>query len=367
MWTIALTYILRAWAVAVVFCARSFPTKNLIIDTDLYSDTDDAGALLLAATSPRANILAINVNVASWYSAVAASAILAHYGHSFADVPVGVRRPLTNDTFFDAWGFELGEYASKVAYHYADPEKGSLAWGRGAADDAWDAVALYRRVLADADDASVTIASIGFLENLSGLLNSTADEISPLNGQDLVATKVAELVVMGGEYPSGSEWNFWGDNPLTTAHVVHNWRGKVVFSGYEMGRIVLSGGKLIDYGPPNDPVRDAYAWYTCGRQLRPSWDPLTLLYAIDGLGDLFGYATEYGYNHVYPNGSNEWVYDRSFTDQRFLKLTVSDTEAAATLDRLYLDGARLAAGTKRSFQRQLWDATAMLFGLMKGW
>ncbi|RWA05437.1 hypothetical protein EKO27_g9668, partial [Xylaria grammica] len=95
MWRIALTYILRAWAVAVVSCARSFPTKNLIIknliiDTDLYSDTDDAGALLLAATSPRANILAINVNVASWYSAVAASAILAHYGHSFADVPVGV-------------------------------------------------------------------------------------------------------------------------------------------------------------------------------------------------------------------------------------------------------------------------------------
>ncbi|RWA04981.1 hypothetical protein EKO27_g10129, partial [Xylaria grammica] len=179
-----------------------------------------------------------------------------------------------------------------------------LAWG-DAAGDAWDAVALYRRVLADADDASVTIASIGFLENLSGLLNSTADEISPLNGRDLVAAKVAELVVMGGEYPSGREWNFWGDNPVTTAHVVRDWQGKVVFSGYEMGRGVLSGGKLMDYGPPNDPARDAYAWYTCGRQLRPSWDPLTLLYAIDGLGDLFEYATEYGYNHVYPNGSNE--------------------------------------------------------------
>ncbi|KAI8623600.1 inosine/uridine-preferring nucleoside hydrolase [Xylariaceae sp. FL1651] len=316
-------------------------TKNLIIDTDLYSDVDDAAALLLAATSSRVNLMAVNINVASSYSAVAASAILTHYGHSFAEVPIGIRRPLTNESFFDAWTFELGEYASKVAYHYADPGRGGLMWEN--AEDAWDPVTLYRRVLADAEDGSVTIASIGFLENLSGLLNSTADETSPLNGPDLIAAKVAELVIMGGEYPSGHEFNFWGDNPLTTAHVVNNWQGNMVFSGFEMGGNVLSGENLINHGPPSDPVRRAYVWYTYG-EARFSWDPLTILYAIDGLGDIFEYANEYGYNHVHPNGSNQWIDDERVTNQHFLRLAVSNATAAMKLDRLLLDGARSVVG-----------------------
>jgi hypothetical protein len=115
---------------------------------------------LLAATSPNVNLLAININHPSSYSALCASAILAHYGK--ADVPIGTRRPLTNATFFDSWGFELGEFASKVAYRYSG---GSLPWGK--AEDGWDPVALYRKVLSEAEDGSVTIASIGFLENAS--------------------------------------------------------------------------------------------------------------------------------------------------------------------------------------------------------
>jgi hypothetical protein len=120
----------------------------------------DAGALLLAATLPNVNLLAVNVNYPSSYSALAASAILAHYGRS--EVPIGIKRPLTNDTFFDSLSYDLGEYASKTAYHWSG---GTLPWG--SADQAWDPVALYRKVLAEADDASVTIASIGFLDNVS--------------------------------------------------------------------------------------------------------------------------------------------------------------------------------------------------------
>ena len=115
---------------------------------------------------PEANLLAVNVNSPSSYSALAASAILAHYGK--AHVPIGAIRPLTNATFFDGWYFELGEYASKIAYHFPG---GSLPWGR--AEDAWDPVALYRKTLAEADDASVTIVSIGFLDNVRNLLHPT--------------------------------------------------------------------------------------------------------------------------------------------------------------------------------------------------
>lgn len=117
----------------------------------------------MAATSPNVNLLAVNINYPSTFSALTASAILAHYGRS--EIPIGIRRPLSNATFFDSWYYELGEYTSKIAFHWRG---GSLLWGH--AEEAWDPVALYRRVLAEAEDGSVTIASIGFFENVSHLV-----------------------------------------------------------------------------------------------------------------------------------------------------------------------------------------------------
>jgi hypothetical protein len=114
---------------------------------------------MLAATSPDANILVVNINYPSTYSAITVSAILSHYGQP--QVPIGIIRPLTNVTFFDDWVFELGEYASKIAYHFSG---GSIPWGH--AEDAWDPTKLYRKVLAEAEDDSVTIVSIGFLDNV---------------------------------------------------------------------------------------------------------------------------------------------------------------------------------------------------------
>ncbi|KAI1180089.1 inosine/uridine-preferring nucleoside hydrolase [Nemania sp. FL0916] len=320
-------------AFAIAFVASAATTrKNLIIDTDFFSDVDDAGALLLAATSPEVNLLAVNVNYPSTFSALAVSAILAHYGRG--EVPVGIRRPLTNATFFDSRSYTVGEYASKVAFHWSAGS--SLPWGH--AEDAWDPVALYRKVLAAAEDDSVTIASIGFFENLSGLLNSTADSYSDLCGRELVARKVSELVVMGGGYPSGHEFNFWGSNASLTAHVVNNWEGRVVFLGEEVGRPVLTGGPLMSKGPVSDPVRMAYIYYTYYAP-RPSWDPLTVLYAIHGLGDWFEFGNEYGYNHVDVDGANRWVWDETVQNQFFLKARADDETIATELDRLFLEAA----------------------------
>ncbi|KKY16384.1 putative inosine uridine-preferring nucleoside hydrolase [Diplodia seriata] len=306
--------------------------KKLVIDTDLFSDVDDAGALLLAATSTSVDLLAVNVNYPSSYSALAASAILSHYGHS--DLPIGLVRPLTNDSFFDDFAYELGEYASKVAYHWSG---GLLPWGD--ADHAWDPVSLYRKVLAEQEDGSVTIASIGFFDNLSGLLNSTADGYSTSSGVELIQSKVSELVIMGGGYPSGYEFNFWGSNSSLTAHVVNNWPGKMTFSGSELGGNVTSGASMTVKAPADDPVAAAYRWYTGYNVSRFSWDPLTVLYACDGLGDLFRYANEFGYNYVHPNGSNDWVYDETATKQHWLQLRVDNETAARELDRLFLEGA----------------------------
>lgn len=269
-------------------------------------------------------------------------------------IPVGIRRPLTNATFFDGWYFSLGEYTSKVAFHWSG---GTLPWGH--AEEAWDPVVLYRKALSEAEDGSVTIASIGFLDNvsftavysirgplirwqLSGLLNSTADSYSDLSGRDLVARKVIELVVMGGGYPSGHSWNFWGSNGSLAAHVVNTWEGRMVFVGDDVGKDVKSGGELMSAGPKTDPVRMAYIYYSY-YEPASSWDPLAILYTIGGLGELFEYGNEYGYNHVDADGTNRWVWDQKVQNQFFLRLKVSNETAAEELDRLFYKGAMSVA------------------------
>ncbi|KAJ6194635.1 hypothetical protein J3E72DRAFT_272000 [Bipolaris maydis] len=233
--------------------------KALIIDTDIFSDVE-------------ISLLAVNVNYPSSYSALATSAILAHYGHP--STPIGLRRPITNETFFDGWAYEFGEYTSKVAYHWSG---GSLPWFRP--EDAWIPVELYRKVLSEQDDNSVTIASIGFLENYS-----------MLSGVELVRAKVAELVVMGGDYPSGYEFNFWSDNPLATAHVVNTWPGRITYLGSKVGEDISSGAILTTQGPMNDPVKSAFEHYIGYNRSRYSWDPLTVVYACQGLGEWFEYG-----------------------------------------------------------------------------
>ncbi|KAJ8123272.1 hypothetical protein O1611_g9636 [Lasiodiplodia mahajangana] len=143
---------------------------------------------------------------------------------------------------------------------------------------------------------------------------------------------------MGGGYPSGHGYNFWGSNASLAAHVVNTWEGRMVFLGGEVGKNVKSGGGLMAEGPETDPVRMAYVWYSYYTP-RPSWDPLAVLYAIHGLWDLFKFGNEYGYNYVEPNGSNRWIWDQKVRNQFFLRLEADEETAATELDRLFLQGA----------------------------
>ena len=70
-----------------------------------------------------------------------------------------------------------------------------------------NAVALYRRLLADAPDRSVVICSTGFLNNLKALMESApnhgGDDIAS-TGLELIAAKVKELRIMGGCFDPNS-------------------------------------------------------------------------------------------------------------------------------------------------------------------
>ncbi|EUC33604.1 hypothetical protein COCCADRAFT_4904 [Bipolaris zeicola 26-R-13] len=308
------------------------PTKEFIVDTDLFDAIDDTAALLLASTLPNTKLLAVNVNVNSTYSALAASAIVNYYGYS--SIPIGLRRPYTNVTSSEPFG---KEYASRVAAKWSG---GSVPWFE--VNKTWDPVELYRKTLGEAKNDSITIVSLGFMGSLSGLLNSTADKYSPLDGYGLVKAKVKELVVMGGGYLAersfDQEYNFAVQE---APHVVNTWPSVVpmTFLGAEVGVEVLTGARLTTCGPSGDPVRTSFEWWGGANVSQYSWDHLAMAYAGRGLGNWFEYGNENGYNYLYPNGTNVWIEDERITSQHYLKLKVSNETVARGLEDLLLRGA----------------------------
>lgn len=116
----------------------------------------------------------------------------------------------------------------------------------------------------------------------------------------------------------------------------------MVFVGDDVGKYVKSGGLLMSEGPTTDPVRMAYIYYSYHTS-RSSWDPLTVLYATNGLGDLFEFGNDYGHNHIEADGTNRWIWNSQIRNQFFLRLKADNETAAAELDRLFLQGAVLFA------------------------
>jgi inosine-uridine nucleoside N-ribohydrolase len=175
-------------------------------------------------------------------------------------------------------------------------------------DEVPDAVEVYREVLASQPDNSVTIVTVGFLTNLSNLLNSTADEYSPLDGKLLVKKKVKLLVCMGGKFPSGYEFNVMKD--ATASQIVYqSWPTPIIFSGFEIGAKVLAGLPLIHNETiKNDPVKDVFQISipkakedSLGRK---SWDETAVLVAIKGYSSY--YTLHPGRIKVAGDGNDTW-------------------------------------------------------------
>lgn len=155
---------------------------------------------------------------------------------------------------------------------------------------------------------------------------------------------------MGGQYPSGWEFNFGGEDPESTAYVVKHWPEDVpvTYSGFELGGNIFSGQNLIEHSPPDSPILAAYQWYV-GRceTVRESWDPLTTLYGILGMTGFeklgvkapLEFGNTNGHNSITSsNGSNAWINDSSVANQHYLRLAegVSNSSVAWLLDQFYV-------------------------------
>lgn len=272
----------------------------IIFDSDMGPDYDDVGAIAMLhafADSGHANILA---TVASTkYEGVAAVFNVFNTYFKRPEILIGV--PKNN-------ALELKDFQ-----HWTDTLLLKYPHHIKSNDEVPDAIEVYRKVLSSQPNKSVTIVTVGFLTNLSTLLQSSGDKYSKLNGRDLVKQKVKHLICMAGKFPAGSEFNVNRD-AAASQFVFDNWETPVLLSGFEIGVKIKTGLPLINNAAiKNSPVKDVFQICipmspedSAGRS---SWDETAVLVAVKGYKPW--YAIEKGKMVVAENGSNIWSKESS--------------------------------------------------------
>jgi hypothetical protein len=237
----------------------------VIVDTDIYSNADDVGALASAFAMQNegaANLLAVTVNYPtadrsgvatdSWKCV---AAIDNFYG--FPNIPIGVQSAADEPAGTSPY---IGDCAKLAPASAPAPAS---------------ALSVLTQALTQSS-GGVVLVEAGYEQNLEDLLKS--DEA-------LVAAKVSELVVTGGWYPSststtGVESNFGGD-PTAAQYVAEYWPTKIVWDGDEVGSNVMTGFSIPAYQPVDSPVRVSYDDFAGADNNIPTYDATTFYHAID--------------------------------------------------------------------------------------
>lgn len=266
---------------------------QLIFDTDMGNDVDDAMALAMIHNLEKrgaCKLLAVTLTKDHPQAAAFVDAMNTFYGRG--DVPIGV---VQGGAAKDAGKFNklADEKNADALLRYPH----DLLSGK----DAPDAIGLIRKLLAAADDNSIVIAQVGFFTNLARLLDSKPDEHSPLGGKELVAKKVKLLSIMAGAFQTigantrYQEYNVQLDVPAAKK-LAKEWPTEMVWSGFEIGIAAAYPHQSIerdfDY-VKHHPLKEAYVLYSPPPHDRPTWDPTSVLYAV---------LPDRGYFNVSPPG-----------------------------------------------------------------
>jgi inosine-uridine nucleoside N-ribohydrolase len=203
------------------------------------------------------------------------------------------------------------------------------------ADDVPNPVELYRKLLSEASDNSITIYAAGQLFNFPALFASGADQYSPLSGEELLRTKLKEFVFMGGYFPvssefppyrasHGAEYNWWAlgnrETTRTTINTLVKMEKPITYVGFEVGVRIRVGKEMARRLGRDHPTTESFYLYRAtariprdakekGPQLKsnnPAFDELALFYAVEGgVGEYFGKVQ--GRVEIDENGANTWV------------------------------------------------------------
>ncbi len=252
--------------------ARETISKKIIYETNMCLSVDDVGGLAMVhalQNRGETELLAVCLNEVHPGGVSAIDAINTWYGRG--DIPVGVYRGPFPDPDTSAFLNALTQFPHDLEDKNAP-----------------DALDVYRDVLAAQPDLSVTIISVGYMNNLGKLLK---------HEPELVAKKVKELVIMGSH--TGDDHNLGLHGTLDAArHVLEKWPSPLVF--HHLGGDVMTGIGLKD-APVQNPVRMAYyTFFGNSFKNQPSWDQMTILYGVRGACNYFKQTSDGEGSH--PSG-----------------------------------------------------------------
>lgn len=276
------------------------PVK-IIFDSDMGPDFDDVGAITVLhhlAANGECEILATVASDGYPYIAPTLEVFNRYFHHP--EIPVGAPGP-------DAPAFSCPN-------HWNDSLVVKFLPKLKTNKDYPSATEVYRKVLAAQSDQSVVIVTVGFMTNLAALLKSGPDQFSSLNGRDLVAKKVKKWVAMAGGFPQGNEFNV-NQHAQASYYVIQNWPTPVLFSGFEIGEKIMTGGKVAAEGKKGSPTQWAYQYCLATYDKKPmanrnSWDHTAVLCAVRDPEKYF-YVIGNGTFVCNPDGSNTWNPDKN--------------------------------------------------------
>ena len=254
---------------------------DVIFETDIGNDIDDALALDMLYKYMDQGIIKLSAVMTNKCAPEVGEYMdIMNTWYGYPDIPVGIVRNGADD----AWG----RYAREVVALKNEDGTPMFKRTHGDYDKLPDAHILYRKILASKPDHSVVISTVGFSTNLARLLDTPADEYSPLTGKELVAQKVKLLVPMAGnmEDPKYVEYNVERDLPAAKK-VFAEWPTPIVVTPFELGLAIEYPGKSIECDfpwAPQHPMVESYRSYGEGsiQYDRPTWDLTSVLYAVEG-------------------------------------------------------------------------------------
>lgn len=266
---------------------------SVIYDTDMGPMIDDvAGIAMLHAFADKGEAEILATIASNRHSNVAQVIDVFNTYYGRTKIPLGVPRgPAVESLDF---GSMMGGWTNYIVQNYPSTVRSN--------EVAYDAVDLYRKILSEQENKSVTTITVGFLTNIADLLASGPDEHSNLNGIELVEQKVNRLVAMAGTFPSGYEYNLYKDTRASKIAFQY-WPTEIIFSGFEIGREVRTGMPLINNTDiKNSPIRETFRMKLDDD--RSSFDQTAVLVAVRGAAPF--YELKPGRITVDIDGQNGW-------------------------------------------------------------
>ena len=292
---------------------------TVVLETDFCGDVDDVAALALLCGESRRHpgafrIGGVSCNVETPLAAPAVKAVLAAWG--LQDVPVGV----TDDPPPPS-GNESPYLAALAAM-----------WRGAHPATACTARELYRRVFAEAADASVDVISIGFFNTLDEVL---------ADAPALFRRKVRGVVAMAGGFGrcAGYAETNVREVPDAARRFLAAWDGAIDFVGFECGETIRTDLSGLPAECDAHPLVEAFRHY-CGPSMgRSSWDPIAVDLAVHGENECYELGAP-GRVRVAPDLSTPFEPDPA-GNARVLRFRAPDDAVSARVTALVRAAANL--------------------------